>query len=367
MSLRRVRVRRGVFAGLSLFMLAAAQAQTPSTRDSLKRGGPFDATTARAAVERLASLLQENFVYPDRGLAYASMLRSQLASGAYETAADDRVFAARVTSDLQRVYPEGHLRLDAPSQNAPPPGATTGGNGPGESGWIAPGVAYMRLYGFQGNRAQYDTLLFRLRTILDGFAEAKALIVDARQYVGGALDETDVMASYFFAQPTQLLDFDIRSSIEERNGTFLVESPRLVRVDGPPGIIRRRQIAQPVATRTALKTAPIMILTSHQTASGGEGFTYAIQRTGRATVIGEQTAGAGHFGGTQSLGGGYRSMVPIGRPRDPVTDEGWELVGVTPNVKVSADAALDEALRRLGVDVAAGRTALARLEGATRP
>jgi len=362
--------RRAVFAGLVVSLIpvaACVSQQRPSTREVVNAARPFDSTVARAAVERLASQLEANFVYPDRGLAYAAILRAKLVSGAYASAPDDRSFAALVTADLQAVYPEGHLRLDAPSESAPPPPATASGNGPGTSGWLAPGVAYMRLHGFQGNRAQYDSLLARLRTILDGFADAKALIVDARPYAGGALDETDVMASYFFPKATPLLDFDIRESVEQRNGAFLHESARLVRVDGPPGIIRRRQIAQPIAAPTALKTAPIFILTSRETASGGEGFTFAMQRTGRATVIGEQTRGAGHFGPTASLGGGYRAMVPIGRPRDPVTDKGWELVGVTPDVKLSADAALTEALRRAGVDPATGRAALARLDGAQHP
>ena len=60
------------------------------------------------------------------------------------------------------------------------------------------------------------------------------------------------------------------------------------------------------------------------------------------------TGGAGHFGRTQSLGGGYRAFVPVGRPFDPTTGKGWELVGVEPHVRVPADSALAEALRLAG-------------------
>ena len=329
---------------------------------------PFDSAAARGAIDSLASLLEANFVYPERGRAYAEMLRARLASGAYASFPDDSAFAHRVTADLQEVYPEGHLRLQPPSESrVPPPSATAAGNGLGTHGWLAPGVAYMRLHGFQGNRGQYDSLVARVEQALDGFAAATTLVVDARPYAGGALDETDAMASYFFSEPTPLLEFDIREDIERRDGSILRESARLVRVPGPQGIVRRRQIAQPVAAPTGLKTATIYVLTSRETASGGEGFSFALQRTGRATLIGERTGGAGHLGPTLSLGGGYRAMIPIGRPRDPVTDRGWELTGLTPDVQVPADSALDEALRRAGVDPAAGRRALAELEARKQP
>ena len=355
--------RYGTLLFLWLALFAVPACSRPSGRPLA-----FDSVAARGAIDSLAALLEANFVYPDRGRAYAQMLRARLASGAYASFPSDSAFAQRVTADLQAVYPEGHLRLQPPGESGvPPPSAATAGNGLGTHGWLAPGVAYMRLHGFQGDRRRYDTLVARVEQALDGFASARTLIVDARPYAGGALDETDAMAGYFFSEPTPLLDFDVREDVERRNGSILRESARLVRVPGPSGIVRRRQIAQPVAAPTGLKTAAIYVLTSGETASGGEGFAFALQRTGRATLIGERTAGAGHLGPTHSLGGGYRAMIPIGRPRDPVTDRGWELTGLTPDVRVPAHSALDEALRRAGVDPAAGRSALAALDARQQP
>jgi hypothetical protein len=42
--------------------------------------------------------------------------------------------------------------------------------------------------------------------------------------------------------------------------------------------------------------------------------------------------------------------VPVGRTYDPATNLGWEGTGVSPDVAVPAEQALDEALRRAGVD-----------------
>ena len=41
---------------------------------------------------------------------------------------------------------------------------------------------------------------------------------------------------------------------------------------------------------------------------------------------------------------------------DPDTNQGWEATGVSPHVAVPADQALDEALRRAGVDPAQRRS-----------
>jgi hypothetical protein len=46
----------------------------------------------------------------------------------------------------------------------------------------------------------------------------------------------------------------------------------------------------------------------------------------------------------------------VGRTFDPDTDQGWEATGVAPNVPAPAGQALDEALRRAGVDPAQRRS-----------
>ena len=98
------------------------------------------------------------------------------------------------------------------------------------------------------------------------------------------------------------------------------------------------------------------MLTSRRTGSAAEHFALSLKRTGRATLIGEPTAGAGHYGGMMDLGAGYSAFIPVGRTFDPDNDQGWEGTGVSPNVAVPADQALDEALRRAGVDPAQRRT-----------
>jgi len=57
----------------------------------------------------------------------------------------------------------------------------------------------------------------------------------------------------------------------------------------------------------------------------------------------------GNYGGVVPVGYGYAAFIPVGRSFDPDTGEGWEGVGVKPDVEVPADKALDEALKLAGV------------------
>jgi hypothetical protein len=322
----------------------------------------FDPVEASKAIENLAKLLEADFIYPEVGKAYATMLRDKLKSNAYSKFKNAEGFADAVTADLQAVHPEGHLKLQPPSNAAENNTAASEINGVGKAGWIAPDVAYFSLHGFSGNREEYNLLLTRLQTVLYNLSTAKTLIIDARQHLGGAFQEMDIMFSYFFAQPTTLVLMDTRLDVEKRGGSPLIEGETLKRITGPDGIVRRVHLAVPSDKETALRKAQIFLLTSKKTASAGEHLSLALKQTKRATIIGERTAGAGHFGRTNDLGSGYRAFIPVGRTFDPETGTGWEQTGVEPHIKVSAEDAFNEALKRAGVDQSAAKKALESLK-----
>jgi C-terminal processing protease CtpA/Prc len=216
----------------------------------------------------------------------------------------------------------------------------------------------MSYHGFSGNREDYNKVLDRLRAVLDQFSTAKTLIIDARSHPGGGLDDMDVMFSYFFDKPTTLVMMDTRLEVEQRGSNPLTGHPTLQKVGSPEGIVRRAHLVTPLQKSTGLSRARIFLLTSGKTASAGEHLTLALKRTGRATLIGERTRGAGHFGRTAALGGGYRAFIPVGRTFDPDTDKGWEQTGIEPRIRVPAEKALDEALKRIGVSPDEAKKAL---------
>jgi C-terminal processing protease CtpA/Prc len=72
--------------------------------------------------------------------------------------------------------------------------------------------------------------------------------------------------------------------------------------------------------------------------------TLALKHTHRATIVGEPTAGADHYGGEEKIGDRFSAFIPVGRSSDPNTGKDWEGVGIEPDVAVPAEQALTEAL-----------------------
>jgi hypothetical protein len=95
----------------------------------------------------------------------------------------------------------------------------------------------------------------------------------------------------------------------------------------------------------------LWILVGPNTASAGESFAYLLQQFGRATVVGERTAGAGHNNVMMPIGESLVLSVSVARPIHPRTGKGWEGEGVQPDVRVPAGEALaaahEAALRKL--------------------
>ena len=336
----------------------------PSPPTPAPEPGSADSEADRAAViERLAVAVDENFVFPDIAHRYAAALRTKAAAGGYANLGSPARFAETVEADLQAVHADRHLRFG--STAAPPPGT---GAGPrrvmrmpdaslaiGQSGWIADDVAYIDFGLFPGNA---ETLA-RIERFLDEHEDARALIFDIRNHRGGGLAEMDVIFARLFARETPLVGMDTRVAVERRRGSPIADGPMLRRVDGPEGVVRRIHYAVPGEAATPLREAQVHVLTSRRTGSAAEHFALSLKRTGRATLIGETTAGAGHYGGPVDIGSGYSAFIPVGRTFDLDNDQGWEGLGVSPNIPVPADHALDEALRRAGVDPAERRPLVA--------
>lgn len=93
-----------------------------------------------------------------------------------------------------------------------------------------------------------------------------------------------------------------------------------------------------------LDNIDLYLLTSRRTFSAAEEFTYNLKNMKRAKVIGETTGGGAHDNKFVILSDNFEMSLPFARAINPITKSNWEGVGVEPDVKVSADKALDTAL-----------------------
>ncbi|MBR7620784.1 S41 family peptidase [Phenylobacterium sp. 20VBR1] len=341
--------RHLVAAGAALVLVTGlngvTHAQTAPAAAAVAK--PMDAAERRDVIEKLATALKANFLFPDIGARYAGQLRANLAAGAYEGLTDPTAFGEKVTSDLQALAKDGHLRLAPESAwNTPrPPAAdipaSARASGPPglEDARMIGDVAYLRFNQFVDEPPEPE----KARAFLLAHADAKAVIIDARPHRGGGLAVMDAILPLLYAKTTHLVRMDTRAGIEDSGP--LTDGPTLVRQASPPTLVSHDHVVTPDKGETRLQKVPVYYLTSRRSASAAEHLALAFKRTHRATLVGETTRGAGHYGGVLEVGDRFGAFVPVGRSYDPDTNWDWEGKGVTPNVAVPTDQALDEALK----------------------
>jgi hypothetical protein len=343
-----------LFALVTAAMIGAAPCgatdQSAATASAVAPATDYDRAAALDAVRRLAGALEERFVFPDTARAYAAMLRSNLDAGAYADISDPQTLASTVTADLQAVAPDGHLRLAAPRADMSATTATSASRplrrrpDPIEqAGWIAPRIAYVRFNAFTGGDEARQVAQF-----LEVHEGAKALIIDGRTHHGGGLEEMNEIFSRIFSEPKTLMVMETRAGVEDDGED--APSEAFVRVEAPSAFRRFEHRAVP-GPDTSWRTARVYYLISGRTVSAGEHLAAALKGTHRGLLIGETTAGAGNYGGTVELPGGYSAFIPVGRSYFPGSS-GWEGTGVSPDVVIAPERALAEALIREGVEPA---------------
>ncbi|MDB5420913.1 MAG: peptidase, partial [Brevundimonas sp.] len=179
------------------------------------------------------------------------------------------------------------------------------------------GLAYVRFDFFADPQYAQETAAGAMR-----FAEgAKGLIFDLRYNNGGVLELAQFLMSYLDPAGKEQKFFDY----------YYIENG--VRVDRS-----QWSLASVPGQRSA--NIPVVVLTGSTSFSSAEWMSFALQKLGRATVIGEQTSGGAHPVTRVPIDDRFMLQTPFGQIRDPVNGQDFEGVGVTPDIAVPASDAL---------------------------
>jgi hypothetical protein len=329
---------------------AAPSPASPIRAEPPEAGIAVESGEGRAIAQKLADALVARFV--DRAAAedYAAMLRKNAASGRYDSGTRGDL-AKLMTDDLLALHKDGHLHV----MLAPPP-RLAGASGEERRGppanWppliqsakrIAPGIGYIRFTAFMGT----DEEMAVVRKWLAENRDDKVLIFDLRNHHGGGLDEQDAIFSYLYSAKTPLVKMAVAKDLYDSGGSPLESGATLVfAADGNKMVGTHSAIPGP---DTPLRKAKVYLLVSNRTASAAEHFALALKSTGRATLIGEATAGANHFGGPEPLNDHFAVWMPVGRTYDIKTGKDWEGDGIAPDVAVDPKQALVVALEKAGL------------------
>ncbi len=309
-------------------------------------------------IEELSSTLQDYYVFPDVGTQYAEMLSKYLQEGSYDEYVDRKSFAERVTKDLKSLHDDRHLSLkdlathqekmaelkssterketdDTPKDVAKAENMVgfsdlDSGSNSSHHGFktvkrIQESIAYIELNLFP----ESPEAVGRAHEVMQSTTDATAIIFDIRQHRGGGIQVIDAIVSYLFDEPTHMATMMTRNRGDDR----VME-----------------HVSQPNEMSGLFSEKPVYLLTSGKTGSAAEHFAGALKFTKRATLVGEPTAGAGHFGTNVPIADHFVAFIPYGRTYDPATGKDWEAVGVQPDVPVEASVALETVLNMVDAD-----------------
>ena len=274
------------------------------------------------AIDSIVAKVLRNYVFLDVARRVADSLQARDRRGAYADFSSDVGFAMRLNSDLRELGADRQMGVEyawrVPLPPSPParPGTLHCGVDPVE--YLEGDVGYVRLYSF----GQGDVLCGNeISKALQAVAATPALILDLRESTEDDRSQMAYVASYLVEGCTHLGDIWDRAT---------AQTEMLWTRDG---------LAGPVFGGTK----PLYILTSRHTFAAAEELAYDLQSLGRATIVGETTAGAAHVGALGQVGEHLLVRVPIARVVNPITKTNWERVGVEPDVRVMAVDALSTA------------------------
>jgi hypothetical protein len=321
----------------NLFLLFLMTAFTPCL---LAQEDPGSVRISQAQrdelIEQVTGLLDEFYVFPDVAEQMSTLVSEKNKNGDYSSL--DRLldFTEQLTVDLQSISHDRHLHVYPAPQDA---GQFRDGHDNSADRFeldmaeaaarnfgfrkieILPGnIGYIDLRDFTDARLGGPTAIAAMNFV----AYTQAVIFDLRLNSGGEPSMIQLISSYLFDEPKHLNSFNIRNG--DRTEQYWTQA-------SVPG--------------NKILDTPVYVLTSSDTFSAAEEFTYNLKNMKRATVVGETTGGGAHPVDMHiaDLGDGVAAMVsmPYGRAVNPITGTNWERTGVTPDIESPSGQALETA------------------------
>ena len=278
-------------------------------------------------IANLSRLINKFYVSADVAKTTEEHVMTQLKAGHFEPFQNEETFAAALTESVQEINSDKHMRImvktpfEAP-KNTPERIIEEKVHQRNKSRSSNSGLNKVEI--LDGNVGYLDLRSFdRLesgKTVTDSYmnllAQSDAIIIDLSKNGGGFPRMVQYLCSYFFDEKVHLNSLYYR----DRNDTL--EFWTLDKVGG-----------------IKMPDVPLYVITSDQTFSGAEEFSYNMQTQKRATLVGQTTRGGANPGRIFNLSENLEVFVPIGKAINPITKTNWESVGVIPEIKTKVDDA----------------------------
>lgn len=298
---------------------------------------PLSSREKEIVIDSICSKLRSRYVFPEVADKMNASIQSKLQQGDYTAIPDPVEFANQLTTDLQSVSKDRHLRVSfSPEEIAEQQVAIStedslmyrnrhisrlkrSNYGFRELKILEGNIGYLDLRGFSDVAVAGETAVASMNFL----SNSDAIIIDLRNNGGGSPAMIQLISSYLFgSEPVHLNNFYWRPT-DSHSQTWTL----------------------PHVPGTRSPDTPVYVLTSNGTFSAAEEFSYDLKNLNRATLVGETTGGGAHPGGSVVATDRFMIWVPTGRAISPITLTNWEGTGVSPHIVVPAGEAFDTAYR----------------------
>jgi hypothetical protein len=272
-------------------------------------------------VRRIAAICDTVYYIPAAGRRISDTLLTNLNSGRYDRIIKAGPLADSIKKDMLECHFDHHSWVEANRLMLPRDlaGASLQNYGFEEFRIIDGNIGYVKLNEFSPSVTAREYA----RQVFDSLSDCKTMIFDLRDNYGGYPEMVELLSGYFFSVPAKI------NTLYDRNGNVADE---LWTADSIPG-------------KRFDENVPVIILTSKSTASAAEAFTDFFKRMKRAVIIGEITNGARHPAKEIAVNPFFVVSVPFLREEESGSAEES---GITPDISVPADNALEEAIEYAG-------------------
>jgi hypothetical protein len=209
-------------------------------------------------------------------------------------------------------------------------------------------TAYMKIQSFGGTAREMDSVM---KLVID--KKYENLIVDLRNNSGGSVAagltfatrvvDTSFYGGVFLTQRWFKEHSNIPNPTEYHQLPMFSEANYDLIIEG---IHAEQGLCLEVNPAEEVYSGNLFVLTNERTASTCEPIVYGLKQYNQAIIVGEKTAGAMLNGERFELNAGYSLFVPTATY---FTSDGFKIdgVGVSPNIVVDSDEALEYVLNRL--------------------
>jgi hypothetical protein len=291
----------------------------------------IDAATRARVIDDAIAQLNESYVSPEAARKMAEAVKAKQKKGEFDSITDGDTFAKMLTESFRAVSHDKHLRVDfspaiMPERPAGPPDANAIAQyhkqmermncGFDKVEILAGNIGYLKFDMFADPEVCGPTAVAAMNFL----ANVDAIIFDLRENGGGDPKMIAFISTYLFLKPTHLNDIWERKSDSTQQYWTL-----------------------PYVPGKHIDDKPAYVLTSKETFSGAEEFSYNLKNLKRATIVGETTGGGAHPVSAHRIDDHFMIGVPFAKAINPISKTNWEGTGVEPDVKVPAADALTTA------------------------